>query len=129
LFEDKEKNMETISQYQEQLQYSEVYISDMVALKKIFIQNTGAKKITAGFGIPFLLIKKKNEIIAFASLIINENGAIGFTIYEKRNLTSSEKKNFAFRAESYSKKNNAPNFRNPEQLKSSIHQLINWLND
>lgn len=129
MFEDKEKHMETISQYQEQLQYSEAYISDMVTLKKIFIQDTGAKKVTAGFGIPFLLIKKKNEIVAFASLIINEKGKIGFTICEKRNLTPSEKKNFAFRAEAYSKKNNAPNFRNPEQLKSSIEQMIDWLND
>lgn len=129
MFVDKEKHMETISQYQDELQYREVYISDMIALKKIFIQGTGANKVTAGFGIPFLLIKKKNEIIAFASLIINEKGGIGFTIYEKRNLTPSEKKNFAFRAETYSKKNNAQNFRNPEQLKSSIHQMINWLND
>ncbi|MFP3596464.1 hypothetical protein [Chryseobacterium sp. SIMBA_029] len=121
--------MKTISQYQEQLQYSEVYISDMVSLKKIFIQSTGAKKVTAGFGIPFLLIKKKNEIMGFASLIINEKGGIGFTIYEKKNLTPSEKKNFALRAEAYSKKNSTPNFRNPEQLKSSIHQMIDWLND
>ncbi|KFF14352.1 hypothetical protein IW15_02625 [Chryseobacterium soli] len=125
MFEDKEKHMETISQYQ----YSEVYISDMVALKKIFIQRTGTQKITAGFGIPFLLIKKKNEILAFASLIINEKGGIGFTIYENRNLTSSEKKNFALRAEVYSKKNSTPNFRNPEQLKSSIQRMIEWLND
>lgn len=129
MFKDKAENMETINQYQEQLQYAEVYISDMVALKKIFIQDTGAKKVTAGFGIPFLLIRKKNEIMAFASLIINEKGGIGFTIYEKRNLTSAEKKNFNFRAEAYTKKNNAPNFRNPEQLKSSIHRMVDWLND
>lgn len=121
--------METLVQYQEEPQYAEVYISDMPILKSIFIQNTEIKKVSADFGIPFLLTKKKNEVVAFASLIINESGKIGVKVHEKRSLTPSEKKTFIFRAETYAGKNNAANFRNPEQLKSSIHRMIDWLND
>lgn len=121
--------METTIQHQEELQYAQVYISDMSILKHIFIQNIETKKVSADFGIPFLLVKKKNRVVAFASLIINESGKIGVRVHENRSLTPSEKKTFIFRAETYAGKNNAANFRNPEQLKSSIHRMIDWLND
>lgn len=129
MFEHKADTMETTAQHQEELQYAQVYISDMPILKHIFIQNTETKKITADFGIPFLLVKKKNRVVAFASLIIKENGKIGVTAHEKRSLTPSEKKTFILHAETYAGKNNTANFRNPEQLKSSIYRMIDWLND
>ncbi|MDN3695642.1 hypothetical protein QWZ06_27155 [Chryseobacterium tructae] len=120
--------METNVQYQEQLQYAEVYISDMLVLKNIFLQAKNTGKINSEFGIPFLLAKKKDEVIAFASLVINEKGGIAFKVYDKSGIQGSEEKNFILRAESYFKKNNTPNFRNPEQLKNSIYRMVSWLN-
>ncbi|PWN64341.1 hypothetical protein [Chryseobacterium oncorhynchi] len=120
--------METNIQHQESLQYAEVYISDMLALKDIFLQTLNLKKVNHDFGIPFLLVKKENKIASFASLIINENGEIGFKIYDKKEIKESEKKNFMIRAENYFRRSNTPNFRDPKQLKSSINGMISWLN-
>ncbi|MGU3374617.1 hypothetical protein [Chryseobacterium sp. M5A1_1a] len=120
--------METNIQYQESLQYAEVYISDMFALKDIFLQSLNINKVNSDFGIPFLLVKKESKITSFASLIIKEDGEIGFKIYDKKGIKESEKKNFIIKAEHYFKKNNTPNFRNPKQLKSSISEMISWLN-
>ncbi|PWN68702.1 hypothetical protein C1631_018705 [Chryseobacterium phosphatilyticum] len=119
--------MEKIAQHQEQLQYAEVYISDMLALKNIFLQTQNVSKAASDFGIPFLLAKKKNEIVLFATLIINEKGAIAFAVYDKKGISEVEKKTFSIRAENYFKKNRTPNFRNPEQLKSSIKSMMSWL--
>ncbi|PIF43883.1 hypothetical protein CLU96_0803 [Chryseobacterium sp. 52] len=120
--------METTVQYQDQLLYAEVYISDMLSLKNIFLQSQNAKKLNQDFGIPFLLAKKKNAVMAFASLVMNEKGDITFKTYDKGGLSESEKRNFTLRAESYFKKNTTANFRNPDQLKSSIWKMISWLN-
>ena len=120
--------METIVQHQEPLQYSEAYISDMLMLKNIFLQNQDHKKIDQNFGLPFLLVKKKNTTVAFASLIVNEKNEISFKIYHKKGVAETEMNSFSARALSYFKKNNTPNFRNPEQLKSSIISMISWLN-
>ncbi|WP_347219036.1 hypothetical protein [Chryseobacterium sp.] len=120
--------METNIQHQDPFQYAEVYISDMSALKNIFQQTQNTGKVNPEFGIPFLLAKKKDEVMAFASLVINEKGGIAFKIYDKTTTQSSEKKSFIMRVENYFKKNNTPNFRNPEQLKNSIYRMISWLN-
>jgi hypothetical protein len=120
--------METIAQHQELLQYSEAYISDMLMLKNIFLQEKGHGKIDQDFGLPFLLMKKKNTTIAFASLTLNERNEIHCKIYHKKGVAESEISGFYARALSYFKKNNTPNFRNPEQLKSSIKSMIGWLN-
>lgn len=120
--------METNVQHHESLQYAEVYISDMLVLKNIFLQAQNTGKVSSEFGLPFLLAKKKEEVIAFASLVMNEKGGIAFKIYDKTGAQNSEKKNFISRVESYFKKNNTANFRNPEQLKNSICRMISWLN-
>lgn len=119
--------METTVQYQEQIQYAEVYISDMPALKNVFLQSQSARAAGADFGIPFLLAKKKDGIIMFASLVINEKGKTAFKIHCAKIVTEPEKRNFTVRAESYFKQNTTPNFRNPEQLKSSIKSMADWL--
>ncbi|PKF75176.1 hypothetical protein [Chryseobacterium sp. PMSZPI] len=119
--------METNVQHQEQLQCAEVYISDMWALKSIFLQLQNTQKVNQDFGIPFLLAKKKNKIVSFASLILKEGG-IGFKIYPEKEISGTDEKKFFTRVESYFKKNNTPNFRNEEQLKSSIQKMISWLN-
>jgi hypothetical protein len=120
--------METNIQHQEPFQYAEVYISDMFALKNIFQQTQNTKKINTEFGVPFLLARKKNEVIGFASLIIQEKSKIAFKIFESKGMSEVEKKNFISRAEHYIKASTASNFRNPEQLKSSIQKMISWLN-
>ncbi|MGH1518474.1 hypothetical protein [Chryseobacterium sp. JK1] len=120
--------METIAQHQELLQYSEAYISDMLMLKNIFLQNQEHKKIDSNFGLPFFLAKKKNTTIAFASLTVNEKNEISFKIYHEKGVSETEMSSFYARALSYFKKNNTPNFRDPEQLESSIKSMIDWLN-
>ena len=120
--------METVVQHQEQIQYAEAYISDMLELKNIFLQTKGIQKINQNFGLPFLLAKKKKEIVAFASLIINEKDEISFKIFDKNTMSETDRRNFFSRAERYFKNNNTPNFRDPEQLKSSIKSMISWLN-
>ncbi|MCT2563577.1 hypothetical protein [Chryseobacterium herbae] len=119
--------METLRQSRDQLLYAEVYISDMLSLKNIFLQTQTLKKLNQNFGVPFLLVKKKDRVVAFASLVINEKGEIAFKIYED-SLSDVEKRNFTLLAESYFRKNNTANFRNPEQLKSSISRMVGWLN-
>ena len=120
--------METTLQHQDRLRYAEVYVSDILELKNLFLKKFGRDRINENFGIPFMLIKKDNKLKAFASLIINPNNQIGFEIYEFSDLTMKEKKDFRAEADDYFKRNNSGNFRNPEQLKSSIHEMINWLN-
>ncbi|MEG0928270.1 MULTISPECIES: hypothetical protein [Chryseobacterium] len=120
--------METNIQHPESLQYAEVYISDMLALKDIFLQSLDSQKISPDFGIPFLLAKKENKIASFASLILNESGEIGFKIFDKKDIKESEKRNFMIRVENYFKENKTPNFRDSNQLKSSINEMISWLN-
>lgn len=120
--------METIIRNYQQLQYAEVYISDIPSLKNIFLQVQSSSKLSKEFGVPFLLVKKKNKILGFASLIINGKGEISFVIYGKNELSDSEKKNFNLRAERYFKQNNSGNFRNADQLKISIERMITWLN-
>ncbi|REC42362.1 hypothetical protein [Chryseobacterium pennipullorum] len=118
----------TVQHHKEQVQYAEVYITDMWALKNIFLNIQNASKVNQDFGLPFFLARKKNEIILFASLIISGTGRISFKIYEKRGLAETDKRAFALKVENYFKKSTAPNFRNPEQLKSSISRTISWLN-
>lgn len=120
--------METITQHQKQFQYAEAYVSDMLVLKNIFLETQNVKNADQNFGLPFLLAKNGREVIAFASLIINEKDEISFRIYDKNRMTESEKRNFYSRAERYCKHNNTPNFKDPEQLKSSINSMISWLN-
>lgn len=84
--------METIVQHQEQIQYAEVYISDLLILKNIFLQAQDAKTVNRSFGLPFLLAKDKNEIIAFASLITNGKDGITFQMFDKKECRKQKKK-------------------------------------
>ncbi|WP_313003941.1 hypothetical protein [Chryseobacterium gleum] len=120
--------METIIQHQKQFQYAEAYISDMLVLKNIFLETQNLKLADQSFGLPFLLAKNGREVVAFASLIVNEKDEICFKIYDKNKMTEAEERNFFSRVERYFKNNNSPNFKNPAQLKSSINSVISWLN-
>ncbi|MCC3217343.1 hypothetical protein LIV57_18905 [Chryseobacterium sp. X308] len=120
--------METITQQQKQFQYAEAYISDMWMLKNIFLETQNLKIADQNFGLPFLLAKNGKQIVAFASLIVNEKDEISFRIYDKNKMSGTEKRNFFSRAERYLKNTHTPNFKDPEQLKSSISSMISWLN-
>lgn len=120
--------METITQQQKQFQYAEAYISDMWMLKNIFLETQNLKIADENFGLPFLLAKNGKQIVAFASLIVNEKDEISFRIYDKNKMSDTEKRNFFSRAERYCKNTHSPNFKDPEQLKSSINSMISWLN-
>lgn len=120
--------METTLQYQDRLQFAEVYISDMSELKTIFLQKFNISKVNENFGIPFLLVKKNHKTVAFASLVINQDDEIDFEIYETERCTKEEKDKLTDQAKTYFERNDSENFTNREQLISSIARMIHWLN-
>ncbi|WP_172281598.1 hypothetical protein [Chryseobacterium sp. LAM-KRS1] len=110
------------------LQFDEVYISDLVHLKQIFVKERNLKQVNEDFGLPFVMAKKTNEIIAFASLIINDQDTIDFVIFEAGNMDAKEKEAFKKYAEDCFKKAPSDNYNDPGQLKSTISRIINWIN-
>jgi len=121
--------METTLQHQDRLHYAEVYVSDILDLKELFLQKFGSNKVNENFGIPFLLAKKETRIVAFASLMINQNNQIDFEIYGNSDLNGNESEDFKTKARNYCKRNTSENFRNPEELQYNIQRMIEWLND
>jgi hypothetical protein len=120
--------MEPRIQYPNNLRYEEVYISDMVLLKNIFLQKQNSTTVNESFGLPFLMVKKANVIIAFACLVVNKHGKPDFIIHEIADLNTEEKEGFRFFVEDYFKRNPSDNYRNPQQLKSTINSIVNWIN-
>lgn len=120
--------METTLQHQDRLHYAEVYASDILELKNLFLQKFNLNTVNENFGIPFLLVKKKNKIVAFASLVINKENQIDFKIYENSDMTMNEKDDFKTKAKNYCKRNNSENFTDPEELKYNIQRMVDWLN-
>lgn len=121
--------METTLQRQDRLHYAEVYASDILELKNFFLQTFGLNTVNGNFGIPFLLAKKENKIVAFASLIINDKNQIDFEIYENLEIKINEKEDFKTRSKNYCKRNHSENFTDPDELKYNIQRMVNWLND
>ncbi|ASK31181.1 hypothetical protein CEY12_14160 [Chryseobacterium sp. T16E-39] len=120
--------METRLQHTNNLRYDEVYISDLRLLKQIFMQKKDSKIVNEDFGLPFLLAKKKDLIIAFACLVICPDNKIDFMIYGSKDLNAEEQEDFRAYVEEHCKKNSSANYYDPEQLKSTISRLINWIN-
>lgn len=118
--------MKTDYKLHQKSQFTEVYISNIPELKKIFLEIFGLKIVNENFGIPFLLIKKGNHIEAFASLVIINN-KINFKIYENADLTEKEKDIFFKKAEKYMAQNDSANFTDVEELRNSIDRMLNWL--
>lgn len=121
--------METTLLQNSRLHYAEVYASDILELKNIFLQKFKVNKISKGFGIPFLLVRRKNEVVAFASLILNQNDEIDFEVIEKLTLNSEDQEEFIIKAKNYFKNSHSENFIDAEQLKYNIQRMIDWLND
>lgn len=121
--------METHLLQNNRLHYAEVYASDIFELKNLFLQKFRLNTVNQNFGIPFLLIKKENKIVGFASLIINNKNQIDFEIYENSEVTINEKEDFKIKAENYCKRNNSGNFTDPEGLQYNILRMVDWLND
>ncbi|WP_447636888.1 hypothetical protein [Flavobacterium microcysteis] len=121
--------METPLTHQETLQFTEVYLSDIATLKTIFFQAFPKNQdITPAFGVPFLVAKKENETVAFASLTLNAKDEIDFNIYNNPIMTEEEKLIFVSFVTNYIKKQDTGNFHNPEQLKNMINKILQWLN-
>ncbi|MCE3075103.1 hypothetical protein [Chryseobacterium gwangjuense] len=120
--------MEMTLQHQDRLHYAEVYASDILELKNFFLQKFGLNKVNENYGVPFLLAKKQNKIVAFASLIITLTHQIDFVIYKNPDFTVREEEDFKIRAKDYCKRNSSENFRDPEQLKYNIQRMADWLN-
>lgn len=120
--------METCFQSTSNLHFDEVYISDLLILKEIFMQKKNVKVINEDFGLPFLLAKKENVIMAFACLMVNDLNQVDFVIFEAKDLDTEEKEVFRMYAEDCFKKAASDNYRDPQQLKSTISRIINWIN-
>lgn len=121
--------METTLQYQDRLHYAEVYASDILELKNIFLQQLSLSKINKKFGIPFLLVRKGNKIVAFASLILTQDNQIDFEIHGKFDLRINEREDFMSKAKDYCARNTSDNFINPDELQYNIQRMVDWLNN
>ncbi len=119
--------METL-QHQNRLHYAEVFVTDILELKNFFLQKFGLDKMNENFGIPFLMTKKENKIVAFASLIVDKNNQIDVEIYENFDVKENEKEDFKAEAKGYCKRNYSENFTDPEELKYNIQRMVEWLN-
>lgn len=120
--------METTLQHRDRLHYAEVYASDILELKNIFLQERNLNKINENFGIPFLLVRNKKGIIAFASLILNQTHQIDFEIHGQLNLQIDEREDFKIKAKEYCTRNTSDNFVNPDELRYNIQRMVDWLN-
>jgi hypothetical protein len=122
--------METPLTHQETLQFAEVYLSDIAPLKTIFFQAFPKNRdITPAFGVPFLIAKKENKTVAFASFVLNSKDEIDFNIYNSEPvMTDEEKLIFVSFVTDYIKKQDNGNYRNPEHLKNMINKILQWLN-
>lgn len=121
--------METSLEYQKTLKFTQVYITDMGALKKIFLQALPLEQeITAAFGVPFLIAKKEGKIVAFASLVLNAKEEIDFEIYNSADMSADEKTIFVSFVSRYIKEKGVGNYNDPRQLKNSICKVMKWLN-
>ncbi|WBV59243.1 hypothetical protein PFY12_09230 [Chryseobacterium camelliae] len=121
--------MEMILQQQDWLHYAEVYASDIIELKNFFLQKFGVSRLNENFGIPFLSAKKRDKIVAFASLVTNQFHQIDFVIYENSDLKEIENEDFKMKSKDYCKRKDSENFRDPVQLQYNIERMIDWLND
>lgn len=112
----------------EKLKFSEVFIFDIKILKDIFNQVTDANSIDQkSFGVPFLLAKKKDKIIAFASLIVDKNNKISFVVYHN-GIHDNDKTDFNQYASDFLKKKKEATFNNAELLIKNAARITQWLN-
>lgn len=119
--------MTTTYPIQQHINFSEVYYKDIHLLKSKFLDVKNCTNITEEFGLPFLLIKKRKNIIGFASLITTNN-KISFNINYFGQLHEDDKTIIHDYVQNYFKIQKTANFTYPLQLKSSINNLIYWLN-
>lgn len=121
--------METSLKPQKALQFAEVYVTDMGALKKIFLQTAVQEQnVTAAFGVPFLLAKKDGKIVAFASFVLNAKEEIDFVIYNEPFMSDEERLIFVSFVTDFIKNRTTDNYHDPEQLKNNITRILQWLN-
>lgn len=110
-------------------QFCKVYFSDMLVLEKIFTENyTPQKVISKDFGIPFLLLKEENKIVAFASVILNTANVSDFTIYSNGAVAATTQSAFYDKARQIFDSSELDTYKNPTHLQISINRLLNWLN-
>lgn len=120
--------MESQVSKKDSITFREVYIFDMEILQNIFCQNISLNdENETSFGIPFLLAEKAGKIIAFASLIVDQNNLIDYQIYDDGSLTAENKNAFQDSISNFLKKKKSDNFNNPEQLKQSAEQIFQCL--
>ncbi|MHC0448218.1 hypothetical protein ACWA1F_22620 [Flavobacterium sp. 3-218] len=120
--------MESQVSKKDSITFREVYIFDMEILQNIFYQNTPLNdENETSFGIPFLLAEKAGKIIAFASLVVDQNNLIDYQIYNDGSLTAENKTAYQDSISNFLKKKKSDNFNNPEQLKQSAEQIFQCL--
>ncbi|WP_163410283.1 hypothetical protein [Flavobacterium ajazii] len=112
-----------------ELKFSEVYVSDIKILKTIFDQVSDINSTDQkSFGVPYLIAKKGDEIIAFASLIADQNHKINLGIYDNGNLDNEDKKEFSQYSSDFLKEKKEATFNNAELLIKNTERISQWLN-
>lgn len=110
---------------------SEVYASDSLQLKAFFNESQGKsddEPVTKSFGIPFLQFVKEDEIIGFASRIINEKNKVDYIVYQKPTSDLASEKERQIEVEKIFRAKQLSAFQDEKALENSINCLLNWLN-
>lgn len=112
------------------LQFQEVYISDILSLKYFFNELNGLDKdapVSVAFGIPFLQAKCGNKIIAFASLTVNGTNGNKLSVYRNSSFSPIKEKEWNSMAEQTFHQQSDSFCK--EQFENNITRLTSWLNN
>lgn len=113
-----------------ELQFQEVYVSDILPLKHFFNELNGVAKdapVNAAFGIPLIQVKCGNEIIAFASLTVSDMNENKLSVFQKSSFNLAKEKEWKSMAEQTFRQQS--DLLCKEQFENSVIRLTSWLNN
>lgn len=108
----------------------QVYASDILLIKQFFNKLKGSEKNEAvgdTFGIPFMMAKLGDELIAFASFTL-DGGVGNLSFYQKATVDISKMAEWKSRVVKEASFHPYSSLKDKALLKSSIRQFTEWLN-
>lgn len=109
----------------------QVYTSDIPLLKQFFnqLKDTGKEDTdTEAFGIPFMMARQGEELVAFASFT-EEGGVANLSFYHHATVDISKLASWKSHVLKEAAFHPYASLKDKTQLKNSIRQLTGWLNN
>lgn len=113
-----------------ELQFQEVYVSDIIQLKHFFNELNGWAKdapVNSAFGIPLIQVKCGTEIIAFASLTVSDMNENKLSVFQKSPFHPAKETEWKLIAEQTFRQQS--DLLCKEQSEKNIARLTSWLNN